>query len=947
MRYCGESRRLMRGRVPAVTRRRPVEPLEARVLLSAVSAALPALPAPVLSDHSSIRGVANLAWTEASTNAVGFEVDVSTAGGPFVAAAKLLPNATTYEAVALDPAKTYQYEVKALGDGANFGDSAFSNVVTPNTAGMAAPPAINFANFASGSGLQLNGSAALTGAGGTPANALRLTDAGPSEAGSAFDTSRQFIDKFTLSFEFTFGTAHPADGEGFTFTIQDGAPTALGAAGGSLGYEGIRNSVAIAFVLDDNGPVSEVGTASGGTNVKGNTADVTPAMIDFHANPGDKYKANIAYDGAMINATLTDETTGAMAPESTAIDIPALVGSHAGYVGFTGGTGTSTAEQDILSFSYSGTASPITLPAPSLSSHGADQGEADLFFREPLNDQAGLEIDVSTDGGTTFTPFATVPGNATSYMATGLDPTKNYTFQVKALGNGSNIADSAPSSPTSVMPAAVTSQPIDFSSGFPSNNGIVSGMVLNGSASATTILDPVPDALQLTPNMTNQAGSAFATGVENITGFQTEFTFTYPLTSTPPADGFAFVIQNDPGAFAALGPAGGGLGYGPDTNANGNAGGIINSIAVKFDLYNNQGEGTDSTGLFVNGDAPTVPLTSTGPEASVDMSGSGVQLGTSDTYDAKLVYDGTTLTETVTDTDTSRTFTHSYVVNIPQWVKSNYAWVGFTGGTGGKGAEQDVLAWTFMSSPVEQPFVINGTSGNDTIMLAKDSDGSQIDWTLNGGAVHKLAISNPNGLTINGNGGTDTIILDSSNGDPLPNLLKLNGTFTINGLSASTVGAGQTIDLGKSSVSIAYSGASLLPAVQKLLASGYDAGKWDGAGIISSAAASDSKFGIADVDSGSAVMLSYALKGDASLNGKVAFEDLVALARNYGKSGADWSKGDFDYNGKVDFADLVILARNYGASAATAFTPAATTMLSPPIPDDPLRPALRHRRTGL
>ena len=54
----------------------------------------------------------------------------------------------------------------------------------------------------------------------------------------------------------------------------------------------------------------------------------------------------------------------------------------------------------------------------------------------------------------------------------------------------------------------------------------------------------------------------------------------------------------------------------------------------------------------------------------------------------------------------------------------------------------------------------------------------------------------------------------------------------------------------------------------------------------------------------------------------------MILARNYGKTGATWSDGDFDADGKVDFNDLVTLARNYGrtipgATAAGAVNAAA------------------------
>jgi len=176
---------------------------------------------------------------------------------------------------------------------------------------------------------------------------------------------------------------------------------------------------------------------------------------------------------------------------------------------------------------------------------------------------------------------------------------------------------------------------------------------------------------RLTDGGTNEAGTVFTTSRVGITSFNTSFTFHQSPGTTPMADGFAFVIQgNSP---TALGPTGGGLGYGPDHS--GGTGGIPNSIAVKFDLFNNAGEGNDSTGLYIDGVSPTVP--------AVDMANSGINLQSSDGMNVTLSYNGTTLTETITDTVTHATFTTIYTVNIPAIVGSNVAYAGFTGGTGG------------------------------------------------------------------------------------------------------------------------------------------------------------------------------------------------------------------------------------------------------------------------
>ena len=73
------------------------------------------------------------------------------------------------------------------------------------------------------------------------------------------------------------------------------------------------------------------------------------------------------------------------------------------------------------------------------------------------------------------------------------------------------------------------------------------------------------------------------------------------------ADGLMFVIQNSPAGATALGLNGGNLGYTK----------ITNSVGIKFDLHNNSGEGNNSTGLYINGAAPTVPAVDLTPPESI------------------------------------------------------------------------------------------------------------------------------------------------------------------------------------------------------------------------------------------------------------------------------------------------------------------------------------------
>ena len=209
-------------------------------------------------------------------------------------------------------------------------------------------------------------------------------------------------------------------------------------------------------------------------------------------------------------------------------------------------------------------------------------------------------------------------------------------------------------------------------------NGFTTGsVVLNGSAQLNGT------SLQLTDDNPpgDEAGSAWYATPVNVSSFISDFTF--QITPGQTADGFTFTLQGN--NTAALGPFGGGLGYGPTLLTD--PPGILKSVAVKFDLYSNFGEGVDSTGLYVNGVSPSTP--------AVDMTASGVDLHNGDIFAVHMLYDGTNLTMTITDTTTNATFTHSWAIDIPGTVGAQTAYVGFTGGTGGLFALQDILTWTY------------------------------------------------------------------------------------------------------------------------------------------------------------------------------------------------------------------------------------------------------------
>jgi Legume lectin domain len=208
------------------------------------------------------------------------------------------------------------------------------------------------------------------------------------------------------------------------------------------------------------------------------------------------------------------------------------------------------------------------------------------------------------------------------------------------------------------------------------------GLTLNGAIFAN-------NALQLTDGgLYEQRGAFFSTPI-GLTFFQTSFDFqlTGKDTPTPDADGIAFVLQ-DEGPFA-LGTPGGGLGYGlPSLTEGGTQ--ISDSVAVKFDLYNNDGEGASSTGFYLNGAAPTVP--------AIDLLPSGIDLHSGHVFHVVLVYDGSALNLSITDQITKATFSINFAVNLAGLLGHPTAYVGFTAGTGALTAVQSILDWQLTSS---------------------------------------------------------------------------------------------------------------------------------------------------------------------------------------------------------------------------------------------------------
>ena len=337
--------------------------------------------------------------------------------------------------------------------------------------------------------------------------------------------------------------------------------------------------------------------------------------------------------------------------------------------------------------------------APSLSATPLSGTSVNLSWQddsERPNIASAYLIEESTDG-VNFTQVTTAPQGATSLTLGGLTPGIDYSFRIRGL-------NALGASPYSNVATATPTASFGFSADFANSAG---QLTYNGSAASNG------SSAQLTDGGAYEAGSVFTSTPLDINAFQTQFTF--QLNSDPySGDGFTFTLQGV--GPTALGLSGGGLGYGPDNTAE--SGGIAQSVAIKFDLDNNQGEGNDSTGLYIDGAAPTTP--------AIDLSSSGIDLHNGDVFRVNMTYDGTTLTVVITDTNTGAKATQSYTIDIPDTVGGDTAYVGFTGGTGGDTATQNILTWTFGESASQAPALPSGLHA-----VATSAHSITLGWTNN------------------------------------------------------------------------------------------------------------------------------------------------------------------------------------------------------------------------
>jgi hypothetical protein len=210
----------------------------------------------------------------------------------------------------------------------------------------------------------------------------------------------------------------------------------------------------------------------------------------------------------------------------------------------------------------------------------------------------------------------------------------------------------------------------------------------NGTAKIGTGLGG-QEVLRLTDNL-GQSGSAFSTNQISLdanVSFSSFFNFQFSDQQNGGADGIVFAIQT---VSNLAGGAGGGIGYQ----------GINNSVGIEFDNWLNDDDLTvdpsDShVGINLNGSVDSVVTKDISPN-----------LDDGDVWSAWVDYNGATNQLEVRlsqdDVRPDQVFL-SHTVNLASVLGSTDAFVGFTSGTGGAGADHDVFGFQFNDTfkPIE------------------------------------------------------------------------------------------------------------------------------------------------------------------------------------------------------------------------------------------------------
>ncbi len=345
-----------------------------------------------------------------------------------------------------------------------------------------ATPVIDYPNFSSATGLQLNGGASLTG------SSLQLTPAQEFTAGTAWSrTEIQPAGSFETEFELrmhesntlaSFGTF----ADGMAFVLQPDSAEQIGEPGGDLGYAGISPSAVVQFDIYQNTYDPAVPYISFMENGDAETHLATSeSPLPFPLYGETPVRAWVVYDAEhselSVYAAQAPASKPAKALFSFKVNLAELLHSEYAFAGFTAGTGSGDAVQEVLNWQLSSDLPSRTVGAPTVATlppESVTQTSAGLNATVNPNsvnvseckfEYATAAFYELTTAYEASVPCSSLPGSGSTPVAVaaammGLTANTTYHFRIAAtsVGGTSDGSDETfktlPNAPTVVTNAA-------------------------------------------------------------------------------------------------------------------------------------------------------------------------------------------------------------------------------------------------------------------------------------------------------------------------------------------------------------------------------------------------------------------------------------------------------------------------------------------------------------
>jgi hypothetical protein len=285
-------------------------------------------------------------------------------------------------------------------------------------------------------------------------------------------------------------------------------------------------------------------------------------------------------------------------------------------------------------------------------------------------------------------------------------------------------------------PTATATPIINCSSGFDNSvqGACSAGGASTGSSNGVIWLENatalVGTQLQLLSGTIHNAANAWYKTPLNIQAFTTTFTFQANCSPDPSdcGNGFGFMIVGAnysnpvyPPGYTFSADASDNFSWakgcpGPPDNNSGCTS-DYDSALLKFDLYGFTAPGQNLTNYFQANNSnigPTFPHSA----SDISMAPSGINIQSGDIFKVTLTYDGSNLFETITDTSTNASFSHTYTtdsrgnaINLPAIMGANTAFVGFGASNGAATMDLSINSWVYtVNSPGPTPRPIPTTT---------------------------------------------------------------------------------------------------------------------------------------------------------------------------------------------------------------------------------------------